>query len=72
MIERKGETIMSASRYSKQPNVIYFHKENLGYGELGCHGGGILRGADTRRIDQFARLATRTSSRVKSLLATRR
>jgi arylsulfatase len=28
--------------------------DNLGYGELGCYGGGILRGAHTRRIDQFA------------------
>jgi len=46
---------MSASRGSKQPNVIYFHVDNLGYGELGCYGGGILRGAETRRIDQFAR-----------------
>jgi arylsulfatase len=33
---------------------VYFHVDNLGYGELGCYGGGILRGADTRRIDQFA------------------
>ena len=24
-------------------------------GELGCYGGGILRGADTRRMDNFAR-----------------
>ncbi len=38
-----------------KPNVIYFHVDNLGYGELGCYGGGILRGADTLRIDQFAR-----------------
>lgn len=35
-------------------NVIYFHVDNLGYGELGCYGGGPLRGANTRRIDQFA------------------
>src|SRR5207253_2201958 len=28
--------------------------DNLGYGELGCYGGGVLRGADTRRIDGFA------------------
>jgi arylsulfatase len=36
------------------PNVVYFHVDNLGYGELGCYGGGILRGAETKRIDQFA------------------
>jgi arylsulfatase len=36
------------------PNVVYFHVDNLGYGEIGCYGGGLLRGADTRRIDRFA------------------
>jgi hypothetical protein len=35
-------------------NVVYFLVDNLGYGELGCYGGGILRGADTKRIDAFA------------------
>jgi arylsulfatase A-like enzyme len=28
--------------------------DNLGYGEVGCYGGGILRGAPTPRIDSLA------------------
>lgn len=43
-----------ASSPSGPPNIIYFLVDNLGFGELGCYGGGILRGAETRRIDQFA------------------
>src|SRR5579884_4299453 len=39
---------------SRRPNILYFHVDNLGLGELGCYGGGPLRGADTRRIDAFA------------------
>jgi arylsulfatase A-like enzyme len=37
-----------------RPNIVFFHVDNLGLGELGCFGGGILRGADTKRIDAFA------------------
>lgn len=47
-------TTAPAKRPSGPPNIIYFLVDNLGFGELGCYGGGILRGADTRRIDQFA------------------
>ncbi len=36
------------------PNILYVHIDNLGMGELGCYGGGILRGADTARLDRFA------------------
>src|ERR1700759_1657545 len=39
---------------AKKPNILFFHVDNLGMGELGCYGGGILRGADTRGIDTFA------------------
>jgi arylsulfatase A-like enzyme len=38
----------------EMPNIILFHVDNLGLGEPGCYGGGALRGAETRRIDQFA------------------
>ena len=39
----------------RKPNIVWFHVDNLGLGELGCYGGGKVRGADTRRIDAFAR-----------------
>ena len=38
----------------KQPNIVFFLWDNFGWGELGCYGGGELRGAPTPRIDQLA------------------
>ena len=40
---------------ASKPNILFFHVDNLGMGELGCYGGGILRGADTKRMDAFAK-----------------
>ena len=40
---------------AKKPNILFFHVDNLGMGELGCYGGGKLRGADTVRMDTFAK-----------------
>ena len=37
-----------------QPNIIFMLSDNLGYGDLGCYGGGIIRGAPTPNIDQLA------------------
>ncbi|MEZ6053974.1 MAG: arylsulfatase [Planctomycetaceae bacterium] len=42
------------SAQQDQPNIVYFLVDNLGNGELGCYGGGVLRGAETSRIDRFA------------------
>ena len=39
---------------SEKPNVLFFHVDNLGFGELSCYSGGPFRGAWTTRIDQFA------------------
>ena len=37
------------------PHIVLIVADNLGWGELGCYGGGALRGAPTPRIDQLAR-----------------
>ena len=42
-----------------QPNIVFMLMDNLGYGEVGCYGGGILRGAATPRIDRLATEGTR-------------
>jgi arylsulfatase A-like enzyme len=43
----------------KKPNIVFILTDNLGYGELGVYGGGILRGAPTPRIDKLAGEGTR-------------
>ena len=43
----------------KKPNIVFIFTDNLGYGELGVYGGGILRGAPTPRIDKLASEGTR-------------
>ena len=34
-----------------KPNIVFILMDNLGYGELGVYGGGVLRGAATPRRD---------------------
>lgn len=38
------------SQSNTKPNVVLINMDNFGYGELGCYGGGIIRGAATPRI----------------------
>lgn len=47
------------SQNNGKPNILFILVDNLGYGELGCYGGGITRGAATPRIDSLAAEGTR-------------
>jgi arylsulfatase len=43
----------------RPPNIVFFFWDNLGWGEVGCYGGGVLRGAPTPRIDALAAAGVR-------------
>ena len=45
---------MSQSPAAHLPHIVLILADNLGWGELGCYGGGALRGAPTPRIDRLA------------------
>ena len=45
---------MKRSSSERQPHIVLVLADNLGWGELGCYGGGALRGAPTPRIDSLA------------------
>jgi arylsulfatase len=45
-----------------RPNVLFFHVDNLGFGELSCYSGGPFRGTWTRRIDAFAQQGFRLTN----------
>jgi arylsulfatase A-like enzyme len=42
------------AQQTRKPNIVVMLMDNLGYGELGVYGGGILRGAPTPTIDRLA------------------
>ena len=47
--------VPSAHAHADKPNVVVMMVDNHGWGELGCYGGGVLRGAPTPRLDQLAK-----------------
>src|SRR5262245_40036484 len=54
--------ITSAWAQPAKPNIVFILVDNLGYGELGVYGGGVLRGAPTPRIDKLASEGTRLTN----------
>jgi hypothetical protein len=68
-----GRSQAERELYLVQPNVLFFHVDNLGFGELSCYSGGPLRGVTTSRIDGFARDGfLRIGFRAATVRATRR
>lgn len=57
-VAAQSSAVASTNAADKQPNIVFILTDNLGYGEIGCYGGGITRGA-TPRIDSLANDATR-------------
>jgi len=37
-----------------RPNIVLMLSDNIGYGDFGCYGGGIIRAAPTPNLDQLA------------------
>jgi len=44
----------ATAQQAKKPNIVLIVMDNLGWGEIGVYGGGILRGAETPRLDALA------------------
>jgi len=49
-----GQEAAPASGQAERPNIVLVFMDNFGWGEPGFNGGGIIRGAETPRMDQIA------------------
>ena len=58
-LERIEQSIVPLQQAAPKPNIVFLLMDNLGYGEPGCYGGGLTRGAATPRIDKLATEGTR-------------
>jgi arylsulfatase A-like enzyme len=47
-------TTVTGTAAAKPPNIVLMLSDNVGFGELGVYGGGVLRGAPTPRLDRLA------------------
>lgn len=49
-----GFASIASAQEQQKPNVVLMMVDNLGWGEIGTYGGGVLRGAETPRLDALA------------------
>src|ERR1700751_6074169 len=45
---------VSLSAQAKKPNFVMIMTDDVGWGDLGSYGGGIMRGAPTPNLDRMA------------------
>lgn len=57
-----GHSCAYAASGTERPNIVFILMDNLGYGEVGVYGGGVLRGAPTPHIDELASQGTRLTN----------
>lgn len=49
-------------RTGAKPNILWIVVDDMGYGDPGCYGGGIVAGAETPHIDRLAREGLKLTS----------
>jgi hypothetical protein len=52
-------TVALAQTTSKPPNIVVIMTDDVGWGDLGSYGGGVMRGAPTPNLDRLASEGTR-------------
>ena len=52
---RKKKLADLAKKTGKKPNILIFLMDNVGYGDIGINGGGLLAGAPMPNFDRLGR-----------------
>jgi arylsulfatase len=50
----RGKLAALERRHGKKPNIVVILADDIGYTELGCYGGGKVRGCATPNLDRMA------------------